>query len=192
MDSESLDTEAAEADVNWRRPPGIFVLAEVGGEAGRRIREIQLRHDPRLAAALPPHVTLAGSSGLGPIAAATGMEELRRALEPIAASTPPLTLALEPPHRFLQTDIVVLPLDPNGPIRELHERIGSSGLSFGPVRFTFTPHVTLTFFRTLTREAIRELMAIRIDEPVVIDHLRCSLTDEPLPPRNLLELALRG
>ena len=44
-------------------------------------------YDPRMAAELPPHITITGSSGMGPIAPETTDEELRRALEPIAQTT---------------------------------------------------------------------------------------------------------
>jgi 2'-5' RNA ligase len=176
----------------WRRPQGIFVLAEIGGVVGDMVRAIQERFDPKLLRNIPPHVTLVGSSGLGPIAGATPLEDLQSALAPIAASTPPLELSLHRAHRFMQTDIIVLPLDPHGALRELHERIGATKLPFAQSRFTFTPHVTLSFFRTLTPAQRRELLAIRIKERLVIEHLRCSLTQEPMPPRTLAEFPLRG
>ncbi|MGQ0648384.1 MAG: 2'-5' RNA ligase family protein [Gemmatimonadaceae bacterium] len=185
--TSSIDLELAE---DWRQPPGIFVIAEVGGVVGAQIRDIQRRYDPKLANSLPPHITIAGSSGVGPIPAAIGVQELRDRLEPICKSTPPLTLSLQKPHRFMQTDIVVLPLDPHGPLRSLHERIAGSGLPFARPRFSFTPHITLSFYRTLEPRDARQLLALRIDEPVVVDALRCSLTNEPLPPRTLIELQL--
>src|SRR5262245_59060613 len=115
-----------------------------------RILAIQRRFDPKLAAGVAPHLTLSGSSGMGPIPTSTTTEELRAALEPIARDTAPLTLTFLPPIRFMQTNVVVLPLDPNGPVRALHERIKRSGLRYEQPRFTFTPHVTLSFFRELT------------------------------------------
>ena len=42
---------------------------ELGGEAGQQIREINERYDPRLARYKAPHVTITGSSGVGPIPA---------------------------------------------------------------------------------------------------------------------------
>jgi len=177
---------------SWRRGPGIFVIAELRGEVGEWIRAIQLRYDPKLAAGNPPHITLAGSSGIGPIAPQTTMEELRSALEPVARDTPPLALQLEPPMRFMQTDIVVVPLDPHGAIRTLHERIARSGLKHERARFSFTPHATLTFYRTLTPVQRQELLRLRWREPIVIDAITVSLTNEPQVPRTLLELALGG
>ncbi|MBV6522042.1 MAG: hypothetical protein MNPFHGCM_02186 [Gemmatimonadaceae bacterium] len=176
----------------WKRPAGIFVLVDVRGVAGDQIRSIQRRFDPKLAATNPPHLTLVGSSGLGPIAPGTSEAEMRERIARIAEAVRPVTVTFGRPLRFMQRDIVVLPLSPHGPLRELHERIGRSGLSFLPTRFPFTPHVTLSFFRTLPRGELRELLAERVDEPFAIDHLRFSLTDDPLPVRNLFELPLTG
>ncbi|MEO7965064.1 MAG: 2'-5' RNA ligase family protein [Gemmatimonadaceae bacterium] len=187
--SSSIDSEISD---KWRRGPGIFVVSDVRGEVGARIHEIQHSYDPKLANYLPPHITLVGSSGVGPIDATTDRARLRAVMDEIASSTPPMSLPFGAPIRFMQTDIIVLPLDPHGPLRELHERIVSSGLSFQAARFSFTPHVTLSFFRTLTNEQRRELLAVREEGEFVLDHIRCSLTDEPLPPRAIFELALNG
>ena len=177
---------------SWQRPSGIFIIAEIGGEVGQWVREIQREYDPKLAGSLPPHLTLVGSSGLGPIPGSTTTQQLKAALAPIAASTPPMTIELQRPVRFLQTDIVVLPMDPYGLIRQLHDRIGASGLSFGPVRYAFTPHITLNFYRTLTASQRRSLLALTAPGPCTIDHLRCSKTNDPLPPQSVIEFTLDG
>jgi 2'-5' RNA ligase len=177
---------------DWRRPSGIFIIAEVSGDVGRRIHEIQREFDPKLAAQMAPHVTLIGSSGAGPIAAATTIDELRAALEPITRTTPPLTLHFSAPVNFMQTPIVVLPLDPHGPLRVFHDRICTSGLRFGRARFTFTPHVTLSFYRTLTSDERRRLLSLRITDPVRLDRIDCSLTRDPQPPVRLLSLPFEG
>ena len=173
---------------DWRRPAGYFVLAPIAGAAAGLVRALQLRYDPKLAAGHPPHLTLSGSSGLGPIAPGTPPEELHRRLAAVASVTPVLTLPFGPPHRFMQTNVVSLPLDPHGLIRALHDRIARCGLPFGPSRFTFTPHVTLNLYRTLTLEAMRELLAVRVREPAIIDRLIVTATDDPRPPRTVLEL----
>src|SRR5215217_2108853 len=171
---------------------GIFVLSELGGALGDRIREIQQRFDPKLARLSPPHVTLAGSSGVGPIVPSTSADQIREALAPIAASTPPLTLPVQPPHRFMSTNIVVLPLDPHGPLRRLHDRIARSGLTFARAKFTFTPHATLSFYPSLPREAFRELLAMHFDEPVRLDRMTVYYTRDPQPAVKLLELPFTG
>ena len=138
--------------------PGIIVMSELRGALAERVLEIQRRFDPRMANELPPHITITGSSGMGPIVPETTDEELRRALEPVAAATEPFSVRVEPPTRFMQSTVVVMQIDPNGPIRALHERIKQSGLRYEQPRFTFTPHVTLSFYPELTRERLKELV----------------------------------
>jgi 2'-5' RNA ligase len=169
---------------------GIIILSELAGEVRERILEIQRRFDPKLAAGVPPHVTITGSSGMGPISTLTTEAELRRALEPVARETEPMTLHFKRPIRFMQTNVVVLPLDPNGPIRALHERIKTSGLLFEHPRFTFTPHATLSFFREFTPDEARALLALRVTEPVTIDHISAHRTVDITNSKKLLELAL--
>lgn len=147
-------------------------MSELRGDVAARVLDVQRRFDPRMANELPPHVTITGSSGMGPISPDTTDEQLMAALEPIAAASVPFAVRLHPPMQFMQSTVVVLPIDPNGPIRALHERIKSSGLSYDRPRFSFTPHVTLSFYPELSRDALRELTRFRIDEPIMIDKIQ--------------------
>ena len=96
------------------------------------------------------------------------------------------------PVRYMNTNTFALPLDAHGPLRALHDAIRRSGLVFARSRHAFTPHVTLSHYRTPTDEEARELLAVRVTEPLVVDHLVVSLTEEPARPRELLELDLTG
>ncbi len=140
----------------------------------------------------PPHITLAGSSGVGTIPTDTPVARIRDALEPIAQSTAPMSLPFGLPHRFMQTEIVSLPLDPHGPLRLLHERLARSGLPFRAARFMFSPHCTLSFYPTLTPQSERELLAVRVEAPARIERLQIYLTRDPQPAKKLLELVLTG
>lgn len=171
---------------------GIFVLAELPGEAGEMVRSIQQRYDPKLARLTPPHITLVGSSGVGSIPTDTPVARIRDALEPICATTAPMALPFGKPHRFMQTNIVSLPLDPHGPLRALHERIATSGLPFKPARFLFSPHCTLNFYPTLTPKTERELLALRVEAPARIEALQVYLTRDPQPSTLLFALPLTG
>lgn len=171
---------------------GIFVIAELPGEIARRIGEINERYDPRLARHRPPHITLTGSSGAGPIPPSVSVEEIRDKLEPVAAETAPITLSFQAPQRFMQTDIIVLPIDSHGPLRVLHDRIITSGLPFTRARYTFSPHSTLSLYQSLDAKAIRELLKTRMPEPFVINAIQVYHTRDPQPSRKLLELKLTG
>lgn len=171
---------------------GIFTIAQLPPAIAERVSAIQRAHDPRLARLRGPHITITGSSGMGPIAPTTPLEELRRALEPIARATAPIPARFGRPERFPGTDIVVLPLDPHGPLRTLYERIAASGLPHGRARFPFTPHCTLSLYATLAPPARKALLMAREDEPFVIDRIEMHYTRDPQPGRKLLELGLTG
>lgn len=171
---------------------GIFITAELTGPVGVQVRDLQCRFDPKLANELPPHITILGSSGAGPISPDTPMGVLRATLDPIAALTPPLLLTFQRPLRFLGREIVVLPIDPHGPIRALHERLKMAGLSYATARYPFTPHCTLNFYPTLTSTSLRALLAVRVEEPFIIDRLRVYHTRAPQPPTHLFDLPLAG
>jgi 2'-5' RNA ligase len=171
---------------------GIFIVAELTGPVQTTVHTIQQRFDPKLARGTPPHITVAGSSGVGPLPVDTRVADISQALEPITHATPPITVHFEHPHRYMTTDIIVLPVDPHGPIRTLHEAIAASGLRFERSRHMFSPHCTLSFHRLLTPQAERALMAVRVEEPVVIDRLQFYLTVDLVLSRKVLELALTG
>lgn len=171
---------------------GIFILAELPPEIADQIRAINERYDPKLSRYKPPHLTLAGSSGAGPIPPSATVEEMREKLEPITQDIAPITLSFQAPRRFMQTDIIVLPIDPNGPLRILHDRIITSGLPFTAARYTFSPHCTLSLYQSLDPKSIRELLKTRIPEPFVISAIQLYHTRDPQPSRKLLELPLAG
>lgn len=172
--------------------PGVVVMSELHGPLAERLLEFQKRFDPRMAAELPPHVTITGSSGMGPISPETTDGELARVLGPIAADIAPFPVRLEPPMRFMQSVVVVMPIDPNGPIRALHERIKMSGLAYEQPRFTFTPHVTLSFYPELAADRLRELTRFRVAEPVVIDSIQVYRATDLTRTTKVLDLPLSG
>jgi 2'-5' RNA ligase len=129
---------------------------------------------------------------MGPIDVATPLDELRARLEPIARDTPPLVLAFGHPIRFMQTNIVVLPLNPHGPLRALHERIKASGLRFDRPRFSFTPHVTLSFYPEHPSDRFRELLSLRVPEPADVEAIQVYNTRQDKASKKLFELPLTG
>lgn len=174
--------------------PGIVIVAELTGALATRVHAVQERFDPRMAAELPPHLTLVGSSGMGPISVHTSPERLREALIPAVAGIAPMTLQFQPPMRFMQSNVVVLPIDPNGPVRELHEsmaeRIRAARIVTERPRFTFTPHCTLSFYRELPPSELKELLAMRFEEPVVVAAIQGYRATGPRGTQRILEITL--
>jgi 2'-5' RNA ligase len=173
---------------------GIVIIAEIRGEVGERIHAVQEQYDPRMAAELPPHLTFIGSSGMGPISVRTSPAALEEALLPVTQAARPLMLHFESPLRFMQSQVVVLPIDPNGPVRALHEamtqRIRAARIAAERPRFTFTPHCTLNLYRQLPAEELRELLAMRFDEPFVVDEVQAYRATGPGGTSRLFGLRL--
>lgn len=171
-------------------PSGIYVIAELAGELRESVAAVQRAHDPRLAALWPPHVTILGSSGAGPILSDTPPDELRDVFAPVIERSAPLTLRFGAPYRFAGRDIVVLPLDPHGPLRALHEALRASGVRTHQARYPFTPHCSLTMYPPLSREREQQLLSLRFDAPLRVDRLRVVLTRLPQPARLLFDVEL--
>lgn len=171
---------------------GIFITTELEGALAERVHALQMEFDPKMARALPPHITLTGSSGAGPLPPDTPVALMREKLEPVAARTAPITLSFGPPERFIGRNIVSLRLDPHGPLRALHEAIKQCGLPFQPARWPFTPHCTLNLYPELTQDKLRIMMAVRIDAPFTVRTLKVYHTREPQPPTLLFQMLLRG
>jgi 2'-5' RNA ligase len=169
---------------------GIFITVELEGALAERIHALQLQHDPKLANEFPPHVTIVGSSGAGPIDPATSLDELRRTVLAITAETPAITVAFQPAMRFIGREIVVLPLDVHGPLRALHERLKMSGLRCALARWPYTPHCTLNYYATLTPESLRTLVEVREPEPWKIRQLRVYHTRDAQKAKLLFEAPL--
>jgi 2'-5' RNA ligase len=180
------------ARVTRNAKSGIFIIAPISGPVGDRIAALQEEHDPRILKLGQPHVTVAGSSGMGPIAPTTTSAELEEQLGAIAAVTAPIALQFGRPTKFMQTEIVVLPLDPHGALRTLHELIKTSGLRSAPPRFFFTPHVTLSLYRELPPAALKSLLRQHFEEPVLVDRIEAHLTKDTGESRRLGSWKLTG
>lgn len=171
---------------------GIFVTVELEGALAERIRAVQLRHDPKLANEFPPHVTLVGSSGAGPIDPGSTVAELRGCISGVAERTAPLEVRFEPAMRFIGREIVVLPIDPNGPVRALHEALKTSGVRYSVARWPFTPHCTLNYYATLDAPRLKELLKVREPDAWTIHTLRVYHTREGERPKLLFDAGLKG
>lgn len=169
---------------------GIFITAELPRAVATRIRAVQQRFDPRLARELPPHVTLIGSSGAGPIRPDSTVEQLQASILPLTAACDPIEIVFQPPMRFIGREIVALPIDPHGPVRALHEALKTSGMSYQVARWPFTPHCTLNYYATLTPESLRHLLAVREPERWTLRMLRVYHSRDNIPPKLLFDAPL--
>ena len=171
---------------------GIFIVADLFGAEADRIAALQQKLDAKFANLFRPHVTLAGSSGVGVLPLTTSTAELTAALTRVGDAVAPLDFVFGAPDRFPATNIIMLPLPVHGPVRWLHDRIATCGLPFAAPKFAFTPHCTVQFFRTMTEEAWRRAQRFRVRAPIRVDRIQAYATREPQPATLLCDIVLRG
>ncbi len=171
---------------------GIFIVADLFGTEADRIAALIREIDPKFANLYRPHVTLAGSSGVGVLPLGTPAAEVREALQRVGDAVAPLDFVFGAPERFPATNIIVLPLPVHGPVRWLHDAIATSGLAFGAPKFAFTPHCTGHIFRTLQDETWQRARRFRVRAPIRVDRLQAYAAREPQAPTLLCEVELRG
>ena len=171
---------------------GIFIVADLFGTEADRIAVLQRELDPKFANLFRPHVTLAGSSGVGVLRADTPAAEVRQALERVGAVVAPLDFEFGAPERFPATNIIMLPLPVHGPVRWLHDRIATCGLPFAAPKFAFTPHCTVHFYRTMTDDTWRRAQRFRVRAPIRVDRIQAYASRDPQPAELVCEVLLRG
>ena len=171
---------------------GIFIVADLFGDEAERIAALQRELDPKFAKLFRPHVTLAGSSGVGVLRADMPADEVRDALLPVGNAMAPLDFIFGVPERFPATNIIMLPLPVHGPVRWLHDRIATCGLPFAAPKFAFTPHCTVHFYRTMTDDTLRRAQRFRVRAPIRVERIQAYVSREPQAAELVCEIMLRG
>ena len=120
----------------------IYVVLELPEPVATAVLAIRRRYDQRLAG-FPAEITVAGSSGVGPLRAEQAVEPVLECLQHIADTCLPIRLRFAGLRRFASGPVTWLaPADP-APLLALHQRLAGSGFAFAPHRFEFTPHCSV-------------------------------------------------
>jgi hypothetical protein len=135
------------------------------------------RHLDTFQAALPAEITVAGSSGVGPLAPHQGLDELALVLAEIASNTQPIEASFGPVIRFEGTDIFVLTLEDTTPIDALHQRIARCPIRFQSTPFPFLPHCTLRSRSPVTAEEATDLLETVLPGSFVLETLSVYTLD---------------
>ena len=141
-----------------------FVCLDLPEPIASEILAIRRRHRDTFRSALPAEITIAGSSGNGPLAAGQDPNAVLQTIEAIVAETEPIRTAFASVVRFPATDIFALTLQNESGLRALHDRIATSGIAFRSSPFPFSPHCTL-----------RSRLSVEVDEGGRGDPIRIRL-----------------
>lgn len=134
-----------------------FIVAELPPAIAAWIREIRVAFEPAISH-LPAELTLAGSSGVGPISLGQSLEFIRGKLDSTLVGRLPFEARFTGIGNFPGTDIFFVAPKPE-PFIALHMAIINSGIAFGPSAFTYSPHCSIKGFTAL-RPGQREALNI--------------------------------
>jgi hypothetical protein len=135
-----------------------FIVAEIP-EPVRS--QIQVLRDSlkTITAKLPVEITLAGSSGVGPILPGVDLSLIKQHLDRVLLNYRVFSTQFSAIRVFPNTSIYYLePLD-RSPFDHLHQLLRTSGIPFCVNRWPYNPHCTVRGGAPLSHEAARELLS---------------------------------
>jgi len=112
-----------------------------------------------LTAKLPVEITLAGSSGVGPIPPGADLSLIQRHLERTLSGISPFRARFSAIRTFPNTSIFYLEPFDRSPFDHLHQELCGSGIPFSGIPWPYTPHGTLRGGAPLSANAASELAA---------------------------------
>ena len=137
----------------------------------QKMQQLRERFDPVLAKNIPGEITIAGSSGLGTIAAGQNSELVLGELNQIARETKAFTARFGPVRRFPDSTVYVFLPEPETPFQRLHQLLKQSLISFAPSKYPFQPHCSLHIWGKLTSEQETEILQAKLTEIFTLTNL---------------------
>lgn len=121
-------------------------------------------------ARLPVEMTLAGSSGLGPIPENLELPRLLDALEKAFSAFLPFRISFAGFRVFPQTGIVYLSPADRAPFDRLHDALQLTKIPFTASPFAYTPHCTLRHGDSLPEQEWARIRGLHFPtEPFIVD-----------------------
>jgi 2'-5' RNA ligase len=155
-----------------------YVCLDLPSTARDRVIAIRRAHRDTFRAALPAEITVAGSSGVGPILPVDNPKAVFAIIDRIAAATPPIDMRFGPAFRFPNTDIFGLSVEDEAPFQRLHAEIAGSGIKFRESPYPFFPHCTLRSRSPVSKKDVSALLSERLDGRHRLDTLSVYGVDQ--------------
>jgi 2'-5' RNA ligase len=133
-----------------------FIVAEIPEPVRSQVQALRDSLNT-LTARLPVEITLAGSSGVGPIPAGTDLSLIKRHLDRILPDIPPFRARFSALRAFPNTSIFYLEPFDRSPFDHLHQQLRTSGIPFSATQWPYNPHCTLRGGEPLGADAALEL-----------------------------------
>ena len=127
-----------------------FIVAEIPEPVRSQVQAIRDSLNT-LAAKLPVEITLAGSSGVGPIPAGTDLSLIKRHLDRTLPDISPFRARFSAIRSFPNTSIYFLEPFDRSPFDHLHQELRLSGIPFSEIRWPLQSTLHFTWRRTTER-----------------------------------------
>ena len=160
--------------MNLRNPT--YICLDIPDPFREKVREIRQTFCDRLLN-FPVEITIAGSSGIGPISGDAEWESVETKLLSVCSKTAPIVARFGGVVRFPGTDTFVLSLGDPMPFVAIHESLKYAGLPFEPSHFPFFPHCSLRMSGQLSPADISRLFSLRIEGEFEIERLALQSRD---------------
>ena len=135
-----------------------FIVAEIPEPVRAQVQALRDALKT-LTARLPVEITLAGSSGVGPIPAGTDLALVQRHLDRLLPGMAPFRARFSAIRSFPNTAIFYLEPFDRAPFDRLHQALRDSGIPFSGTPWPYNPHCTLRGGTALSAEAAAGLAA---------------------------------
>jgi 2'-5' RNA ligase len=133
-----------------------FIVAEIPEPVRSQVQALRDSLNT-LTAKLPVEITLAGSSGVGPIPAGTDLSLIQRDMDRTLSAIPPFRARFSAIRIFPNTSVFYLEPFDRSPFDHLHQALRLSGIPFSEIRWPYNPHCTLRAGEPLSAEEAFEL-----------------------------------
>ncbi len=146
-----------------------FIVLEIPEPVREGIQSIRERL-ATVTARLPVEITVAGSSGVGPIPVGTDKDDTENRLKAVLSGVKAFRVRFQEIRRFANTDIFYLAPEERQPFDHIHEALKGSGIAFGPNAWPYNPHCTLRAGPMNDRATAEEIFSLPFpQEEFVID-----------------------
>ncbi len=125
-----------------------YVVLEIPKPISTAITHIREKYEPKIAH-FPVEITVAGSSGVGPISCGQELDFVISELEKCLVSFTSFKTSFLTIERFPETDIFYLVPDDKSPFQKFHDSITSTNISFKTNPHPYDPHCSLRGFTPL-------------------------------------------
>ena len=137
-----------------------FIVIEFSGAIAEWVKGVRDKYEPGISH-MPVEVTVAGSSGCGPINPGQSLESIVSIAKELLPSLKGKLAKFQKVSNFSGTPIHFL--EPERSIfDEIHGKLIESGISFEESPFPYNPHISLKGFTPPTKQESEELLNLEV------------------------------